>query len=93
MGELVKSCRSCEASIIWTVTMNGKRMPVDAEPVVAAQGFRLVGPDGELLDPEELGGLEPPYPITAAYTKLPESGEPLYLSHYATCPQAATWRR
>lgn len=27
------TCRSCGASILWTVTEAGRRMPVDAEPI------------------------------------------------------------
>lgn len=30
-GWFVKTCRSCGAEIIWTVTRKGKKMPVDAE--------------------------------------------------------------
>lgn len=26
-------CSSCQAEILWTVTENGKRMPVDAKPI------------------------------------------------------------
>jgi len=29
----VSECRSCGASIIWAITSNGKRIPLDAEPV------------------------------------------------------------
>jgi hypothetical protein len=29
----VSTCRSCGAAITWTVTVAGKRMPVDLEPV------------------------------------------------------------
>jgi hypothetical protein len=28
------NCRSCNRSIIWTETEKGKKMPVDAEPVL-----------------------------------------------------------
>lgn len=40
-GHVVKvsTCRSCGARVIWTVTENGKRMPVDEAP---AQGGRFV---------------------------------------------------
>lgn len=30
----ITTCGSCPAKIIWTVTAKGKRMPVDAEPVL-----------------------------------------------------------
>jgi hypothetical protein len=72
-------CRSCEAPIIWTVTASGKRMPVDADPLIAPRGFRLEDLDGET--------------ITAVFTLAPAPGEQLYLSHFATCPHSAQHRR
>ena len=79
----IASCRSCSAPIIWTCTKQGNRMPVDAVPLAddGASGFILFdgGQGGELL----------------ALYKGPSSarGEPLYASHFATCPQAAQHRR
>jgi hypothetical protein len=32
-GRLQTRCRSCGAAIIWAITANGKRMPVDAQPL------------------------------------------------------------
>lgn len=74
-------CRSCDAPIIWTVTQNGKKMPVDADPVIAERGFRLEEDD----DPHE--------PPTALFTVAPFDGERLHLSHFATCPDAREHRR
>lgn len=34
-------CRSCQAEIIWAQTSGGKKIPLDAQPVVARGGFRL----------------------------------------------------
>lgn len=42
-------CRSCGAPIVWGVTSNGKRIPLDAEPEV-----RFVFQDAD--DPKKLGG-------------------------------------
>lgn len=72
-------CRSCAAPIVWTVTTNGKRMPVDADPIVAPRGFRLEELDGET--------------ITAAFTGVPDPQERLYQSHFATCPNSDQHRR
>jgi hypothetical protein len=74
-------CRSarCEAPIIWTVTARGKRMPVDADPVVAPRGFRL----------DEVDGGD----VLATFVVAPAPGERLYVSHYATCPDADGFRR
>lgn len=72
-------CRSCQKPIIWTVTIHGKRMPVDADPVRTSRGFRLEELDGEN--------------VTAVFTTAPAYGEQLYLSHFSTCPQANQHRR
>jgi PKD repeat protein len=64
--------------MIWTVTANGKKMPVDADPAVAPRGFRV--DEGE----------DPP---VATFTAAPDVGERLYQSHYASCPQANDWRK
>lgn len=71
-------CRSCGASIFWCKTAAGKSMPVDAEP--APEGNIAVGADGSAT---VLGPLE----------RLAEPGRLLYVSHFATCPQAASHRK
>lgn len=73
-------CRSCEEPIVWAVTTNGKKMPVDADPVVAQRGFRLT----DLRDDE---------PPIASFTTTPGDGERLYQSHFSTCPNADEHRR
>lgn len=70
-------CRSCAAPIIWTVTTNGKRMPVDADPVVSPRGFRL--DEGE----------DPP---VASFTTKHLADDPVYVSHFSTCPNADAHR-
>lgn len=73
-------CRSCHASIIWAKTEGRKMMPVDAEPVE----------DGNI----ELTATGNPWPMASPY---PPAGFPradlLYVSHYATCPDAEKWRK
>lgn len=87
-------CRTCDAPIVWTITSNGKRMPIDAEPVVAPRGFRI---DEELLDEAQQGfnddELRPGKELVATFTATPAPGEKLYLSHFATCPDADEHRR
>jgi hypothetical protein len=86
-------CRSCDAPLIWTVTTNGKRMPVDADPVVAARGFRI---DETLLDEAQMGfnedELRPGKDVLATFTAAPALNERLYQSHFASCPFAASHR-
>jgi len=71
-------CRSCDAPIIWTVTTNGKRMPVDADAHIASRGFQL--------DEDE----DPP---VARFVAAPVVGATLHQSHFATCPNADQHRR
>ena len=84
------TCRSCDAPIVWALTFTGKRMPVDAEPpdagdgnVVLTEPNRAAGelhPRATVLGPLELEALEP---AQRAHLRT---------SHFATCPDADTWR-
>lgn len=74
-------CRSCQAEIVWAETERGKRMPVDAAPNPR---------NGSIVLRERAG--EAPLAIAG----VPDEafpGEPRYTSHFATCPEAARWRR
>lgn len=73
-------CRSCDAPIIWTVTQNGKKMPVDADARPATRGFTLEEDD----DPNE--------PPTAVFVNG-TARAPLHQSHFSTCPDADQHRR
>jgi len=90
----VSRCRSCGEPIIWTITTNGKRMPVDAEPVPARRGFRI---DETVLDDAQMGfnndDLRPGKDILATFTAEPARDERLYQSHFSTCPDANEHRR
>lgn len=33
MSDYVERCRSCDAPIRWAITVNGRKMPLDHEPV------------------------------------------------------------
>ncbi len=82
--EKFSRCRSCDEPIRWTITeKHGRRMPVDAEPVLTARGFRL-------LDGPEYGDGET---LVSRFVTRPEPGERLYLSHFSTCPNADQHRR
>lgn len=75
----MSQCSTCRAAIRWTVTEHGKRMPV---PVRG--GNIVLRDDGDQL--------------TAVYVvpllETPEDKRrPHYVSHFATCPQAAQHRR
>lgn len=81
----VRRCSSWNARVIWTETVHGKRMPVDATP----------RQDGNirLERRQERDGDT----IVAHYdqpTLLGDSGsEQRYVSHFTTCPQSKEWRK
>lgn len=73
-------CSTCKAEIIWTLTVNWKRNPVDAVPVPTGNMILVEQPDGKVLarvlSPDELA-------------KHAER----YQSHFASCRQAAEHRK
>ena len=72
-------CRSCGAEIIWLTMASGRRMPINPEPSPAGNVVAdLVVAVGAVLSTTP-GAAKP--------------AGPLYLSHFATCPQGKTWRR
>lgn len=73
----IQTCRSCKAKIIWTVTENGKRMPVDPMPC----------PDGNLALVMLSGG------VLESRVVKGDDRQDLYLSHFTTCPNANRHRR
>ena len=77
-------CKSCGASIIWIKTSAGKTMPRNAEPLTyraTPNGTAvIVTPNGETLK--------------ADIEEHPENATGIgYISHFATCPNAAAHRR
>jgi hypothetical protein len=83
----VSACRSCGATIRWATTVNGKRIPVDDEPV----------PDGNLVLSDPTPGAYAPtaaqYVAPEQPSLFPEPDPPRFRSHYATCPDADRWRK
>lgn len=74
-------CRSCAAPIRWVVTQKGNRMPVDAEPDLE-RGNVLVDNFGNAVY------------LTAEQRQryIEKGGKKLYLSHFASCPNASQHR-
>lgn len=70
-------CRSCKAKGFWVQTTKGKRMPVDAEPVVA----------GNLMVRQRQ------HRIPLAVYVTPNPSVKCYISHFVTCPQRKQWRQ
>jgi hypothetical protein len=86
-------CASCKAPVIWAMTENGKRMPVDAEPVesgtILLSHRRLGQPPVAIyqrsMDIEEL---------RVQHERSPQEGPlRLFTSHFAHCPNADKHRR
>lgn len=76
----MQKCRSCDAEIIWVKLEPTKNSsPINARP--STQGN---------IQLTKLGIAKVLAPKDAAGKKL--DGEQLYLSHFATCPQAAEHR-
>lgn len=77
-------CKACGAPIIWIKTSGGKAMPCDAELVTywqkAGGKAKIVTPNGEVYSAELQGDLN----------KATGIG---YISHFATCPYANSFRR
>lgn len=79
MAHQTSTCRSCPAQVVWCITINGKRMPVDAEP----------GPDGNLiLIDDEIFGDQPPMVVNKSNPDVEG-----YTSHFATCTHSDEWRK
>lgn len=73
------TCKSCGADFWWTVTKNGKGMPVDLEPT----------PNGNLV--LELAP-DPRDPTLARYATTSDRAQQKWTSHFATCSGAAAHR-
>lgn len=78
----VAACRSCKRAIYWAFTDKGKRMPLDvAEATIST-------PKVWELQVEDDGT-----PRTRAFSPLlPTEGCTLHVPHWATCPDADTFR-
>ncbi|MBN1628154.1 MAG: hypothetical protein JW990_00170 [Thermoleophilia bacterium] len=74
----MSACRSCGARITWLETAGGGRMPVDEDPT----------PEGNVV----VVGKMAKVCKNAAAAEALYPGQPRYLSHFVTCPQAGAWR-
>lgn len=73
----ITTCRSCGASLFWATTERGKKMPVDAVP----------NPSGNVAVREINGSV-----FATVDDNRQGSLWGRYTSHFATCPDANTWR-
>jgi hypothetical protein len=70
-------CKSCGAAILWALTRKGKRIPLDATPNPKGN-LTLTGGSATIAEDADL--------FTA-------SDAVRYVSHFVTCPDAATHRK
>lgn len=77
------TCRSCQAAVLWAVTHNGKRMPVDAEPVEGGN-IKLRREGDKVI--AEFPGKEHP-------ALFEDNNRARYVSHFSTCPESTEWRK
>lgn len=75
-----KPCSSCGAPMYWVITADGKHMPIDADPVRDGGFIATLKSDG--LHVEAYLPMDPTH-----------RDRNRYVSHFATCPNAAAHRR
>ena len=81
------TCRGCGKPILFIKAADGKKMPVDAEPV-------CVKPDREgYLYLRRNGAFVHGYIVGDAYDQPDRTLAEAYVSHFATCSQAARFRQ
>ena len=81
----MSACRSCHAPIRWARTEHGRKIPLDVVEAPAATRHGLFA----LRD---LASSEGPLAIAVSRAQV-MPGDPLYVSHFATCPNANEHRR
>lgn len=80
----MSACRSCGASVVWVkIRPGGRAMPLDADP----------HPDGNVIVDLNAGAGVVLSTATLDIVREDTPDEPLYRSHFATCPHAKDWRQ
>lgn len=80
MKRRTATCAGCGAEIIWCVTQNGKRQPVDAEP----------NPKGNLELRDVLNRFDP---VSVVIDLWSDPNCERFMPHHATCPNADEFRK
>lgn len=79
----MSTCRGCDAEIVWCLTANGRKMPVDRRPDPKGNLYLLGGsPVVAVVTNSPLG--------RAIFDEAPE--KKTYTPHHATCPQVGRFR-
>ena len=80
-------CRSCNAEIVFAKTPAGKAMPVNEQPAPNGNVALIVRDGVKIAVVLDRSGRAP----TADLQPSPDA--PRYISHFATCPGAAGFRK
>lgn len=84
------ACSSCGAPILWALTKNEKRIPLDAQPL----GERTAKQRGVFMLVKRLDDVPLAWPVQIDEpTSFVDLGLALYVSHFGSCPNAAKHRR
>ncbi len=73
------TCRGCKRTILWTETRNNKHMPCDPEAII----FTPAGGPDTFVTPDG----------RVVRGKRSIEGEIGYISHFATCPNRAQFKK
>lgn len=92
------TCKGCGAAMLWVRTVEGKRVPLDPEPVKGqrlVQGERAAG--GRIVRGYTLTGAMLAVLVDAPPPQLfdapPAEEATVYVSHFATCPDREAFTR
>lgn len=77
-------CSGCGAPIAWRLTVKGKKMPVDPDPVPDGNIVLNRGGLVVVLDRERMAKLE---------ARTDRERWPRFVSHFVTCPHRAAFRK
>lgn len=99
----MSECKSCGAEIEWALTPEGNRIPIDKVPVTDGNIIFDYEPTGAVeVQPGEPPAVERrlvarvltgPQLVKLRGDALPGLSVRLYKSHFATCPDAARYRK
>lgn len=89
ISQPLSKCSACGAAIIWAVTDRGRKMPIDASPALPGVGDQVLyfylDAFGNLFDSVQR--------VMTADDELRKLGGDIWISHFATCPDAKKFRR
>jgi len=86
----MSQCRSCKAPVVWARTTHGRSVPLDAEDMGGWEAPLHVD-DGNLKptgDRVPAGAGQ-----TVMVVRYVRAGEGDLRTHFATCPDASSWRK